>query len=87
MEFRHGREASLARIWGDMTQADRSPALIDLEWPETWPKPLLEFLDAHHGLFLGWETRGGETVSSESNDRAIYALSEILRSYAIRGWH
>lgn len=32
--------------------------IIDLDNPENWPTPIIEYLSLHHGLFLGWEQQG-----------------------------
>lgn len=68
------------------TVAKSEPVLIDVDAPESWPVELLSFLDAHHHLFLDWET-GPETVDAKAYDEAVYALSDALVPYAIRGWH
>jgi hypothetical protein len=62
------------------------PALLDLGKPETWPHPLRAYLDDHHDLFLGWESKNGY-VSAKAFDDAIYGLMDALLPYAITGWH
>lgn len=65
--------------------------IIDLENPTAWPRDLIDFLEAHHGLLLGWESQGGgETpvsVSGWTFDRTIAGLCEILDNYFLTGWH
>jgi hypothetical protein len=70
-----------------MTQPNAAPELVNLEQPETWPPPIANFLEAHHKLFLDWESGGDENVSPLQYDRAIYAIEDVLRPYAIKGWH
>jgi hypothetical protein len=65
--------------------------VIELENPKSWPRDLIEFLEAHHDLLLGWESQsGGETpgpVSPRTYDRTIVGLCEILDNYFLTGWH
>jgi hypothetical protein len=70
--------------WLDMeptSVAKSEPVLIDLDAPESWPVELLSFLDAHHDLFLDWET-GPEAFDAKAYDEAVYALSDVLVPYA-----
>lgn len=67
-----------------MTQLNEFPEVINVERPETWPKPLADFFKVHRQLFLDW---GIGNVSSQRYDCALYALGDILCGYAIRGWH
>jgi hypothetical protein len=58
----------------------------------TWPADVIEFLEKHHDLFLGWEQRGAGqsaivTVSGRAYDRAISDLRALLRPHALRGYH
>lgn len=65
--------------------------LLDLERPETWPRDLLSYLDAHHDLFLGWELQGegraSRQVSAQAFDRAIYGLLDVMDPYYLTGMH
>jgi hypothetical protein len=63
-----------------------SRALLKLDQPAAWPDELRTYLDAQHDLFLGWESEAGR-VTAKSYDRAIYGLMDVLRPYAITGWH
>jgi hypothetical protein len=61
--------------------------IIDIERPETWPEPLLSFLEEHQ-QFLSDRARGVAPVGNSSRyDGTIQALAESLKSYAITGWH
>jgi hypothetical protein len=66
--------------------SEQRAALIDLGRVDAWPKDLLEFLGAHHALFLDWED-GPTRCDGKDYDRAIRGLTERLEPYAIRGWH
>jgi hypothetical protein len=61
-----------------------SSVLLQLEQPAAWPTELRAYLDAHHELFLGWETG---KVAPQAYDTAIYGLMNALQPYAITGWH
>ncbi len=65
--------------------------LLDLEKPESWPADLVEFLEAHYGLILGWERQSYDntpiTVTGRSFDKAIAGICPILEKYFLRGWH
>jgi hypothetical protein len=61
-------------------------ALLDLEVPARWPADLRSYLDAHHELFLSWET-GQRWIAPSAYDKAIYGLIDVLQPFAITGWH
>ena len=54
--------------------------------PTAWPAKLRGYLDKHHDLFLGWETKQG-CVSAPMFDKAINGLIDALQPYEIVGWH
>lgn len=60
--------------------------LLQLDQPDNWPADLQSYLCKHYDLFLGWETGIGRP-DEVAYDRAIYDLADILRRYAIIGWH
>jgi hypothetical protein len=68
-----------------MTQHSAAPHLINIEHPDSWPGPLLAFLEEHYEVFLGWETN--RRASPQYYDHAIRTLEKVLHPYAIRGWH
>ena len=70
-----------------MTPDDRERILLDLDYPPAWPAKLLGYLDKHHDLFLGWETKQGPVVSAQDYDKAIHGLRRVLQPYEILGWH
>jgi hypothetical protein len=67
-----------------MTQLNDFPEVINVERPETWPKPLADFVNMHHQLFRDWEIGN---VSPQRYEYALHTLGDILCGYAIRGWH
>lgn len=66
------------------------PAIIDLENPSLWPDDLVAYLEDHLELFIAWEgprqTKDSYDLARQF-DRAIHGLSDILRQYALLGWH
>jgi hypothetical protein len=60
--------------------------VIDLEAPESWPSDVLTYLNEYHNLFLQWEL-GPSRIGAGNFDRAILAFEEILKAYALVGWH
>jgi hypothetical protein len=68
------------------------PTIINLEDPRSWPADLLAYLEEHLELFIAWESprQGGDDESfalAKRFDRAGYGLSDVLRPYALVGWH
>lgn len=63
-----------------------SPAVLNLEKPESWSEALRSYLDGHYDLFLNWEIGNGR-VAAPAFDNAIYGLIDILEPYTITGWH
>jgi len=63
-----------------------SRVLLELDRPAAWPTELRAYLEAHHDLFLGWETGQGRPAAA-AYDRAIYGLMDGLQPYTITGWH
>ena len=45
-----------------------SKVMLEIERPAVWPTALREYLEAHHDLFLGWES--GSVVAA-AYDRAV----------------
>ncbi len=83
-----------------MSEVSKSADLLDLNCIEAWSASLLDVLNHHHDVLYEWEeTRarppGTPTASDLSRsiaaarayDRAIYAVCDALRSFAVRGWH
>jgi len=54
--------------------------------PEAWPTELREQLEKDRKLFLNWENSPG-SVGAPACDNAMYALRNMLDSYALTGWH
>ncbi|MFA5952221.1 MAG: hypothetical protein WC807_18275 [Hyphomicrobium sp.] len=65
--------------------------ILNLDEPAAWPKPLAEYLDQNHDLFLSWERQGegtpGRKVSGFEYDQAIYGLRAVMRPYSLIGLH
>ncbi len=62
--------------------------IINLENPSVWPGDLVAYLEEHIDLFLGWERQGRDAaVSAQDFGRAIYGLGNVLKAYALIGWH
>ncbi len=54
--------------------------------PEAWPTELRQQLEKYRKLLLDWEISPG-SVSAPVYDNAMYALRNMLDSYAVTGWH
>ncbi len=66
------------------------PAIIDLDDPSSWPPDLAAYLENHFELFVTWESpreSGDSFQLARKFDRAIRGVSDILRRYALIGWH
>lgn len=50
------------------------------------PPRVRAFLDRHYDLFLDWAT-GPTLFDARTYDRALYELFELLRPFAVAGWH
>lgn len=60
--------------------------LLSLARPDTWPEAIQRFLGEHYDLFLDWSD-GPERFSAPTYDAAIYRLANLLKPYALAGWH
>lgn len=64
--------------------------IMQLHDEQTWPIEVIDYLDHHHDLFLGWELGRPGRASGTEYDKAIYGLRAVLRVYtdcALHGYH
>jgi hypothetical protein len=60
--------------------------IIDLDHTQTWPRDLIAYLETHYDLIANWE-RQTSLVSAQDYDRTICGLCDVLKNYALTGWH
>jgi hypothetical protein len=59
---------------------------MELNDENTWPGDVLEYLEQHHDLFLGWED-SSQSTSSTQFDHALQGLRAVMNNHSLHGYH